>query len=57
MERQFYTVTEIAEILGISKPSVYRAIADGEIPSVTIRGRVLVPKRWVDQLLQTQLLQ
>lgn len=52
MERQFYTVIEVAEMLGISRATAYRAIADGEIPSITIRGRVLVPKWWVDQLLQ-----
>ena len=51
MERQFYTVIEVAEIFGISKATAYRAIAAGEIPSTTIRGRVLVPKWWVDQMI------
>jgi len=38
------TVAEAAVMLGISKTSAYNAIRQGEIPSITLGGRIVVPK-------------
>lgn len=37
------TVPQTAELLGISRSAAYRAVARGEIPSVRIGRRLLVP--------------
>ena len=37
------TVTEVADTLGISRQSVYNALERGDLSSVTIGGRLLVP--------------
>jgi excisionase family DNA binding protein len=37
------TVTEAADILGISRRSAYRAAAAGQIPVIKIGRRLLVP--------------
>ncbi|ALD14209.1 hypothetical protein AES38_09560 [Clavibacter capsici] len=37
------TVTEAAELLGIGRQSAYAAVRAGEIPSVKIGHRILVP--------------
>ncbi|MCL4851047.1 MAG: helix-turn-helix domain-containing protein [Bryobacteraceae bacterium] len=50
-ERQTYTAAEVGHILGLSKNSVYEAVRAGHIPSIRIRGKILVPKIMLDRLL------
>lgn len=38
------TVDEAAELLGVSRGSAYEAVRKGEIPTVRIGRRILVPK-------------
>lgn len=40
---RFYSVAEVAEILGMSEVTLYRAIRAGQFPAVKIRGRYIVP--------------
>lgn len=51
MERLTYTVTEVAQLLGISRGSAYTHVRTGEIPSITIGGRIMIPRRVIDALL------
>ena len=48
--RLTYTVTEVAELLGISRASAYNDVRSGEIPSVTLGSRIIVPRRAIDEL-------
>jgi excisionase family DNA binding protein len=48
----FYSVSEVATILGLSSMTVYRAIADGEFPAVKIRGRLIVPAKAVEAMIE-----
>ncbi len=41
--RETRTVVEAARMLGLSAASAYRAVERGEIPSIRIGGRILVP--------------
>jgi excisionase family DNA binding protein len=43
-ERPTLTVDEVARLLGISRSGAYDAVARGEIPSLNIGRRVLVPR-------------
>jgi excisionase family DNA binding protein len=45
------TVTAAAELIGISRSDFYRAIDRGEMPSVRIGRRLLVPTAKLYQLL------
>jgi excisionase family DNA binding protein len=47
---RFYSVAEVAQMLGMSSMTVYRAIAAGEFPAVRIRGRLIVPARAVEAM-------
>jgi len=51
MERLTYTVTEVAQLLGISRGSAYTHVRTGEIPSITIGGRIVIPRRALNALL------
>lgn len=51
-KRETYWVPEAAERLGLSKAALYKAINSGEIRSIRVGGRILIPKRVIDQLLQ-----
>ena len=51
-EPRFYSVGEVAAILGLSPMTIYRAIADGEFPALKIRGRVIVPANAVEQMIE-----
>ena len=46
-----YTVTEAAELLGISRSSAYECVRRGEIPSLTLGRRVVIPYRAFEALL------
>ncbi|MEM9655580.1 MAG: helix-turn-helix domain-containing protein [Actinomycetota bacterium] len=48
------TVDEVAGLLGVSRSTAYECIRTGEIPSVTFGRRILVPKRWLDSLLNCE---
>ena len=50
-ERLTFTVTEAADLLGISRGMAYECVRTGEIPSVRLRGRILVPRHRLDELL------
>ncbi|MFC2032692.1 helix-turn-helix domain-containing protein [Chloroflexota bacterium] len=46
------TVTECAKHLGIGRNSAYEAVKKGEIPSIRVGKRLLVPVVALDRLLQ-----
>ena len=48
---RFYTVGETAEMLRTSAITVYRAINHGEFPAVRVRGRLIVPAKVIDALI------
>lgn len=51
MKKQTFTVNETASLLGLSRGSVYQGVMTGEIPSIRIGGRILVPKAALEKLL------
>lgn len=53
LERIVYTVTEAAEILGISRPAAFQGVERGEIPHIRVGRRILIPKAALDKLLAT----
>lgn len=52
---QFYSVAQVARLFGMSSMSIYRAISAGEFPAVRIRGRLIVPARAVDSMVEAAL--
>jgi excisionase family DNA binding protein len=51
-ERLVFTVQEAAQLLGISRSFAYEAVQQGEIPSMRIGRRILVPKAALARLLE-----
>ena len=51
VERKTYTVVEVAKILGIGRNTAYEVCRNGEIPTIKIGGRILVPRKAIDELL------
>ena len=49
---RFYTVSETAGMLRTSAITVYRAINDGEFPAVRVRGRLIIPAKVIDALIE-----
>jgi excisionase family DNA binding protein len=47
---RFYSVAQVAQMLGMSPMTVYRAISAGEFPAVRIRGRLIVPAKAVEAM-------
>lgn len=53
-ERKFFTVSQLVDYFGngvISRGSVYLMIKKGEIPTVRIGERILIPASWVEQFV------
>ncbi len=51
IERRTITVSEAARILGISRGAAYAAVHRGEIPSIRLGRRYVVPIDRLDELL------
>jgi len=49
-ERLTYEVTEARDRIGLSRNAFYKAVSVGEIPSVRIGGKILIPKKPFDAL-------
>lgn len=49
--RLTYTVEEAARIIGIGRSAAYKAANAGEIPTIRIGRKLLVPVRRLEQML------
>jgi excisionase family DNA binding protein len=50
-DRLTYTVEEAAQLLGLSRNGAYIAAQRGELPTIRIGKRLLVPKAALDRML------
>ncbi len=48
---RFYSVAQVAQMLGTAPVTLYRAIRAGEFPAVRIRGRLIVPAKAVEAMV------
>lgn len=48
MTKKFYSVKDVATILGVSKSLIYADVQQGKIPHRRIMGRILIPARFVE---------
>lgn len=51
IERQTLTVEEAARVLGIGRNSAYEAVRRGEIPTIRIGRRFIVPRMALERML------
>jgi excisionase family DNA binding protein len=51
-DRLAFSVTEAAQRLGVGPMTLYREIAEGKLPAIHIRHRVLVPKVVLERLVE-----
>jgi excisionase family DNA binding protein len=51
--RLVLSVTEAAAALGISRAHAYELVARGELPSLRLGRRIVVPRRGLERLLDT----
>jgi excisionase family DNA binding protein len=51
MERKTYDIPEAGRMLGLGKNAAYNAAHRGQIPTIKIGGRFLVPKAKFDAML------
>ena len=42
---------DVGRMLGLSRPSTYAAAKNGQIPTIRIGGRILVPRAALERLL------
>ena len=50
-QRKTLTVDETAAITGLSRQSTYDAISRGELPSIRVGRRILIPRAKLEELL------
>jgi excisionase family DNA binding protein len=51
-DERLLSVVEVAKLLGVSRPTVYRLVIDGELPVVKIRDRTLFRPTDVEALVE-----
>ncbi len=49
---KFLSVPQVARMIGMSPMTIYRAIAAGEFPAVRVRGRLIVPGRALEAMIE-----
>lgn len=54
MDRLLISINEVADWLGVSRQTVNRLVARGEIPVVRVGSRVLVRPRDVEEFVDRQ---
>lgn len=54
IEPRVYSVEEAAGLLDLCRNAAYEAVRRGDIPSIRIGRRIVVPKAALDRLLQVQ---
>ncbi len=47
----FYSVPEAARMIGMAPVTLYRAIRNGEFPAMRVRGRLIIPARAIDAMI------
>jgi excisionase family DNA binding protein len=52
-ERDALSVPEAGNVLGLCKVSAYEAAARGEIPTIRIGKRLIVPRKALERLLES----
>ena len=52
-QRLTYSIKETAQVLGLSRNSVYQGCQRGEIPSIRVGKRILIPKAALLRILET----
>jgi excisionase family DNA binding protein len=50
-DRVTLTVDETAQVLGVSRALAYELVARGELPSLRLGRRIVIPRRALDLLL------
>jgi excisionase family DNA binding protein len=56
VKRSTYDVEEAARILGIGRSAAYEAVRRGEIPSIRLGKRVVIPHAALQALLEGRVL-
>lgn len=51
-QKEFFTPTEAAKLLGISRASIYRYMADSTIKAVQFKGKTLIRRKDIDALFE-----
>lgn len=51
-DKEFYTPSEVAKLLGISRASIYRYMADNMIKVVQFKGKTLVRRKDIDLMFE-----
>lgn len=51
-EKLTISVSTAGQLLGISRNSAYQAVHNGQIPTIKIGKRLLVPKRALEKMLE-----
>ena len=52
-EKRCYTVTDIREILGVSRPTVYELLKRKEVRWILSAGKYRIPKKSFDEWLES----
>jgi excisionase family DNA binding protein len=55
LERPTLTIDEAAEVLGVSRSSGYNAAASGDLPTIRVGRRLLVPTAALRRMLHLDL--
>ncbi|MBN1824489.1 MAG: helix-turn-helix domain-containing protein [Endomicrobiales bacterium] len=51
MKKEYYSIPEIAKMLGISRIAVYNKVRNGSIKAIRSGRSFMIPKDYVDEIL------
>lgn len=48
---RWLSVPQVAELIGMSRMTVLRAVADGDIPALILRGTFKIPRKFIENVV------
>ena len=52
-QKMALSVREVSELLGLGRTAVYEAVRNGQMPSIKVGSRILVPRAALEAMLRT----
>ena len=50
-QRKLYSIPEFKKLVPMSTPGIYKAVAEGKIPSQRVGRRIFIPSYFVEKLI------
>ena len=52
-KKVFLSVAEVAEIIGLSRPTIYKLVYSEKLPSIKLGAKIMIPSIAIDNIIES----